>query len=89
MSDFITLNENEACSTCGHKGKSVSAPINEALLKEIYREVDGYFVWDTGRGYLNEHHLRAIADELDKRNSEWDKRVSAETGANVPSGEAK
>jgi hypothetical protein len=43
--------------------------------KDFYQEVDGYWVWDTGEGFLTAPHLRALADELDRLNYEWDKSV--------------
>lgn len=41
-------------------------------------EVDGFYVWEPNhdfRGYLGPHHLRAIADELDRLNAPWEQRI--------------
>jgi len=43
--------------------------------KEFFRDVDGYVYWwpdGSPNGCLAAHHLRELADELDKRNKEWD-----------------
>jgi hypothetical protein len=45
---------------------------------EFILNVDGYFVyWPRRVGYLNAAALRTLADELDRRNAEWDKTVKA------------
>lgn len=39
---------------------------------------DGYiYWWPDVRGGLSAHDLRVVADELDRRNAEWDKEVQA------------
>lgn len=49
---------------------------NEFLTTE-----DGYVSWwPAARGYLRAWELRALADELDRRNAEWDAIVRAEVG---------
>lgn len=43
--------------------------------REFVTDVDGYvYYWPDGskHGHLAAHHLRAIADELDRRNKPWD-----------------
>lgn len=43
------------------------------------RDVDGYFYWlpsDPNKGTMSAHHLRWIADELDRINAEWNKQVT-------------
>lgn len=48
--------------------------------EQFYREVDGYIVWEPvhGKGYLNSHNLRELADELDRLNKEWEEQVRIE-----------
>jgi hypothetical protein len=49
--------------------------------KEFVTDVDGYIYWWPDRsphGHLAAHHLRAIADELDRRNKPWDDIVQAD-----------
>jgi hypothetical protein len=55
------------------------AAMPEQLAKEIYQEVDGYFVFDMHgkQGFLNSNHLHAIANELDRRNKDWDAAIAA------------
>lgn len=59
---------------------------NGKLLGEFYREVDGYYVFDpeSGSGYWPEWLLRALADELEELNKEWNEQVEREinSGAN-------
>ncbi len=46
--------------------------------EEFVTDVDGYVYWwprDFPYGHFAAHHLRAIADELDKRNAQWDAQV--------------
>lgn len=45
--------------------------------KEFVTDVDGFiYWWPEGRnGHLAACHLRAIADELDKRNEKWQKEI--------------
>lgn len=43
--------------------------------EEFFLDVDGYFYWwpdGSPNGHLAAHHLRQLADELDRRNKEWD-----------------
>lgn len=49
----------------------------EIIDKDIYVECDGYAVFNTSGGYLYAYQLRLIADELDKRNKEWDDTINA------------
>lgn len=46
--------------------------------EEFVKDVDGYIYWwpDGGNGHLASVHLRILADELDRRNAEWDKQVN-------------
>jgi len=46
--------------------------------KEFVTDVDGYvYFWPTDScGHFAPHHLRWLADELDKRNADWDKSIS-------------
>ena len=40
---------------------------------------DGYqYYWPNGGGAISASQLREIADELDRRNAEWDKQVKGE-----------
>lgn len=49
-------------------------------LDEFYQDVDGYiYYWpaDSPHGCMAAHHLREIADELDRKNADWDAHVKA------------
>lgn len=50
---------------------------NGVLCGELYREVDGYYVyWPSDRrGYLSAEFLRELADKLDELNKNWDEEV--------------
>lgn len=55
---------------------------------------DGYYVyWPKGYagGALAPHHLRWLADELDKMNAEWDAKVQSDPliSGNAPNGGGK
>lgn len=42
---------------------------------------DGYrYFWIKDRGALSARDLRIIADELDRRNKEWDEHIQREIG---------
>jgi hypothetical protein len=46
--------------------------------KEIYQEVDGFYVWwpeGSPNGFMESHHLRIIADELDRMNKPWSDKI--------------
>lgn len=53
---------------------------NGCYSGDIYREVDGYFVWlpKSMAGSYAAHFLRAIADKLDEMNKEWDEQARRE-----------
>lgn len=43
------------------------------------KDVDGYYYWIPlmdNKGTMSAHHLRWIADELDRLNADWDKQVT-------------
>jgi hypothetical protein len=45
---------------------------------EFVADADGFVYWQpegTTSGYLASHHLRWLADELDKRNKDWQKKI--------------
>lgn len=45
---------------------------------EFVTDVDGFVYWwphGSVNGHLAAHHLREIADELDRRNAEWGKQI--------------
>lgn len=46
-----------------------------------FAEEDGYQYFDTTKGGLIAADLRDIADELDRRNAEWDAKVRGELGS--------
>lgn len=53
-------------------------------LKEFYLDVDGYVYWwpdGSHHGHLASHHLRWLADELDRRNKKWDDQIKSEIGS--------
>lgn len=46
--------------------------------KEFVTDVDGFvYFWPDGspHGHMDSHHLRWIADELDRRNEKWQKEI--------------
>jgi len=50
---------------------------------EFVTDVDGFVYWwpeGSTKGHLASYHLRWLADELDKRNEEWQKQVEKELG---------
>lgn len=52
---------------------------------EIYREVDGYFVYappPSRGGYWPAYLMKAIADKLDELNEEWDQQLKEWDEAN-------
>jgi len=45
-------------------------------LSHIYMEVDGFYYYGPrGPGQLSPHELRWIADELDRMNAPWEKKL--------------
>lgn len=52
---------------------------NGAFLGNVYREVDGYYVfWPKNQGgFWESHHMRLIADFLDELNKAWDDEVKS------------
>lgn len=51
--------------------------------KEIVIDVDGfYYFWPEGynKGHFSSHHLREIADHLDKINAPWNAIIEKEIG---------
>ena len=54
--------------------------------KEFVTDVDGFIYWwpnGSPHGHLASHHLRWLADELDRRNESWQKQVDDYFEANV------
>lgn len=50
--------------------------IPKHLEKDFVTFEDGYvYFWPTGNGGFEAHQLREIADELDRRNADWDAKV--------------
>jgi hypothetical protein len=45
--------------------------------KEFVTDVDGFVYWwpEGLNGHLASHHLRWLANELDKRNEKWQKEI--------------
>ena len=45
--------------------------------KEFVQDVDGFYYWwpEGLNGYLTPHALRWIADELDRRNKNWEDHI--------------
>jgi hypothetical protein len=50
----------------------------EALGYALHLDVDGFYYFDTGHGMLTAHNLRELADELDRRNEDWNKKIEQE-----------
>ena len=57
---------------------------NNVKMGEIYREVDGFFVYvpENRPGYVEAHQLRYIADTLDELNKEWTDIINEECRGN-------
>lgn len=53
-------------------------PLPDKVLANVYMEVDGYYVYATGSGFLEAHQLREIADHLDHINAAWDAKVQSD-----------
>lgn len=52
--------------------------MNNVKVGEVYKEVDGYYVFTPVRGgYWKSHNMREVADFLDNLNAEWDAEVQA------------
>lgn len=44
---------------------------------EFVTENDGFtYWWPQGQGFLSAHHLRELADELDRRNAAWEAQLN-------------
>ena len=53
---------------------------------DIFKDFDGYYkYWPSNEGAFQSWHLRAIADELDARNRDWDATVNQELTKPLPS----
>ena len=50
------------------------------ITADLLPAEDGYYYWYPPKeaGILGAHHLRWIADELDRRNKEWDEVINRE-----------
>ena len=47
--------------------------------KEFVTDVDGFVYWwpeGSPNGHLASHHLRCLADELDRRNEKYQKQIN-------------
>ena len=47
--------------------------------KEFVQDVDGFIYWwpdGSPNGHFSSHHLRWLADELDKRNKPWNEQIA-------------
>lgn len=55
----------------------VQAELKEKILKDVYMEVDGYYVFDSGKGSLTEYHLLCIIEVLKELNKPWDDQINA------------
>ena len=54
---------------------------------EFVTDVDGFVYWwpdGSPNGHLAPHHLRWLADELDRRNKKWQKNIDDYFSANAP-----
>jgi len=53
---------------------------------EFVTDVDGFVYWcpdGSPNGHLASHHLRWLADELDRRNEKWQKNIDDYFSANA------
>ena len=49
--------------------------ILEVVQDDLYQEIDGFYYYNTPKGCLAASALRIIADELDKRNKDWNEII--------------
>lgn len=61
--------------------KSRKEIVLESMESDVITLEDGYQYFDTTKGGLSAADLRDIADELDRRNAEWDAKVRQELGS--------
>jgi len=64
--------------------KSRKGIVLESMESDVITLEDGYQYFDTTKGWLSAADLRDIADELDRRNAEWDAEVRATLGDGQP-----
>lgn len=65
------------------KNEEYAERLLEVVDKELLQEVDGfYYYFPSGTGMLTSHGLRIIADELDKRNADWNEQINKYLGEN-------
>jgi hypothetical protein len=59
---------------------------NGVGLGVLYREVDGFWVYapELHGGFWTAHVMRAIADELDRRNKPWEDEINAYFARSAP-----
>lgn len=51
---------------------------------ELFADVDGFvYYWPKTGGSLSAHHLRQLADELDRRNAEWEAQIARDLGGDT------
>lgn len=51
----------------------------KACESDLIKDVDGFVkFWPQKAGCLEAHHLRMLADELDKRNADWQKQIDSD-----------
>lgn len=58
---------------------------NGVCIGDFLMSEDGYYNWwpvPERDGYIPSYMLRAIADELDKLNKDWDEQVQNDAGLN-------
>jgi len=76
MTDMILM-----FSPCGNQSFRVSSK-NGNVLGELYREVDGYYVYEPNRelqGYFSEQLLMELALKLSDLNQEWNDLIVRES----------
>lgn len=65
-------------------GEHIQRFINSCEAKgEFISKADGYTYWAPSgyeHGILSSHSLRILADELDRRNKDWNETVKTELG---------
>ena len=52
--------------------------LNNIHVGNMYKEVDGYYVYEynnSRNGFWEAHALRMIADKLDEMNKDWDEEI--------------
>lgn len=60
-----------------NKNEEYKRRLLEVVDSQLIQEVDGfYYYFPENGGFITSHGLRIIADELDRRNKDWDDEIT-------------